>query len=336
MIDNKDILLSEAATLYANYYSEDSDNEYNDFFEAFGKDSPKQRSFAEKLISDVTSKYQEFIKSNPTIASSKGDIKLFNRYAELLNTHNVLSYNSGKIKEVNNYLIKIRKTLEKNTDYYKKAFEQNNEVLKTEYSLTLYALSFYTSDILSKAILEINNFEFKTINKIKKFVDTIDSPLYKTYLNNQTSFKDDRPVMKEDVELIQELAWFAIPLIVIGSLITIFIFLRDIVYLWFKIKTKISDFFEIQSQLLKSNIKRLENRKNIDPNKKSEIINKQTKIADKLDVLAEKWRVKYDNTSYVDQTPLPKTSTEFDKTKEKKKDSNNKKEEKNSDIDFSI
>ena len=67
--------------------------------------------------------------------------------------------------------------------------------------------------------------------------------------------------------------------------------LRDLVYIFYASKQSISDYFAIQAELLEANAISISYRKDMDTNKRKDIITKQMKIADKMKKISNAFTV---------------------------------------------
>ena len=84
------------------------------------------------------------------------------------------------------------------------------------------------------------------------------------------------------------IAGTVIGIVVIMNIVPI---LRELVYVLYYTRTRISDFFEVQADLLQMNAYNVEANSSINPEERKEIADKQIAIADKFRTIANKVQI---------------------------------------------
>ena len=92
----------------------------------------------------------------------------------------------------------------------------------------------------------------------------------------------------------------------IAAVIAVILIVRELIYLYFYMRTKLSDYFDAQASLLVMNAYNVENNLTKDEREKSKIIEKQNRIAKYFSKLSNTLKVK-------ERTAENKASSDIDK-----------------------
>ena len=251
------------------------------------------------------------------ISDSKGVIKSYLKYNALKNAIEILK-DSGNSNIYNN----IIKSLDSYSDLYSKAYAINYSLIKNEYESAVYLLSTCLSYDLAGYIINDKSKNKLLSDLIKELNSTLSNKNHKEYLENlfkiYENHQESISVLNESftseaLEFIKTFCdvtsrgWkmftstlgFTARTIsnIKSSFFGIIPLIRYIVYLNYKNKANTILNLEDQIQFIKLNIETLKNRKNIDEEKKSEIIKKQEAYVEAMKKKAMKLRAELEEAA---------------------------------------
>jgi len=238
------------------------------------------------------------------IEKSKGDITTYSGYKSTLDSLDIIS---GLITEFKgnqdsvNTIYKAIQNIEENKNAFVKGFMLNVEMPMVLYNTYVLSVVSATSLLISTCVEFI-----KSPN-----ADNFDLELDKISLNKSRDhllFRNldrfNKSCSKGDFQ--KSLAYvlsgyskekgllgssLAIGALSGGALIAIVMNIipmtRELIFFFFYIRTKISDYFDLQAELLQANAYRVESSSSLDPDKKKMIAKKQHDIAEKFAKVAD-------------------------------------------------
>lgn len=231
---------------------------------------------------------------------SKGDITKFEGYNSMRDSLNIvrdLSHKSGvTIKEINTVETALG-ILESNREAFMKGFIINNELVILIYNSIAFACVEATSAIISsyvEFIRNVDSMEFKiakgnkiygttSIDNLEHFIKASRkgdlSKLLKEAVNNRDNFIGSVSV-----------STVAVSAFVLGAALSIIPIIRELTFLFFYSKSRLSEYLEQQALLIELNRKTVEN-SSLPLKERKEVLKKQLKTANDFRRLSEKFRV---------------------------------------------
>lgn len=239
-----------------------------------------------------------------SIPESKGRVNKFSGYASMVESLNVIdSLAQSKLKNLKEVQVvqNALGNITTNTDIFEKGFKFDVEFIKVLYNTLVTSCLRATSNI------------------IDGYIDFIKGPVSSQLVISQSFDSDNTKIFR----LLEEfnnsckngtfrktlLGYFegdrknftgaaigtsiAVGMAVAGGLTMIVPLLRELVYLIFYSRMKISQFLEHQALFLEANKEALEINSNIPDNKRNKVIESQRKTIDKLRKLSDMIRVDY-------------------------------------------
>lgn len=265
-----------------------------------------------QVLNSLTSKLYDLIIDKVddidygTIPNSKGDITQIENYDQLLECIDVIT---GMLKEYNQKTDSIDtiKTALNNIvdrkDSFEKGFRYNIEFVMVTYcTLTLSVISA-TSFLITTCIdfiKEPNSDSFEASIDKTALAKSKDNLLFlnlQKFNHSVSKGEFDKAIDYLISSNVKQLSGVTAGYIVGGVALTIIALniipiIRELIFFFYYSRTKISDYFEIQAQLLEINAYNVQNNITIDKNKKKEIYRKQTKIAAIFRSISNKFAVK--------------------------------------------
>ena len=223
-----------------------------------------------------------------SIPYSKGDIKKFDGYDNMIATINMLRQLSKKFGIKMNEL-DIVDTALSNIRAYRKTFTDGfslgNEFLTIYYNSLVYACVEATSLILSsyvsyvKSINAVEVYGNVCIDSLTKFNKSVKSGEFAKFSKNALD-KNKQNFMGSTIAITTAIA-------VAASIVPI---LRQLVFYYYDTRMNVSEYLEHQSMFLRLN-KNMIDSKNMSADKKNNVIRTQEEYARKLDELSDKIKV---------------------------------------------
>lgn len=233
------------------------------------------------------------------IEKSKGDITSYSGYQSTLDSLDIIS---GLIKEFKgsqdsvNIVYKAIQNIEENKNLFMKGYMHNIEFPMVFYNTMVLSVVSATSLLISTCVEMIkspnsNNFELeldkislskskdhvllKNLDGFNKSCDKGDIQKSFTYIISMYSKEKGLVGSTAALGILSGAALIAI----LRNIIPI---MRECIFFFFYTRTKISDYFEVQAELLQANAYRVQSNTSIEPEKRKEISRKQQDIANKF------------------------------------------------------
>lgn len=272
-------------------------NSYEEKMKIYALNEAEQAVINDKMVGNI---YQSALKKRDinfdTIPISKGDIKKFDGYDNMITTIDMLRQLSKKfgikISELD-----IVETAIGNIRAYRKTFEDaftfNNDFLTLYYNSLVYACVEAVSLILSsyvEYVKTVTALEFKLkkgkgmygnvcIANLRKFNNTVKSGEFAKFANNILS-KNKQQFLGTGIAATTAL----------GLALSIVPILRQLIYYFYESRMSVGQYLEQQAEFLRINQEQM-NTDGMSPAEKDKVIRKQKETADKLDRWAEKIKV---------------------------------------------
>ena len=237
------------------------------------------------------------------IEKSKGDITSYSGYSSTLDSLDIIS---GLIKEFKgsqdsvNTIYKAIQNMEENKNLFMKGYMLNIELPMVLYNSIVLSIVSATSLLIATSVEMIkspnaDNFDIEldkvALNKTKdhlllknleKFNNSCDKGDVQKSLSYIISGYSKEKGLLGTSAAIGVLGGAAL----IAILMNIIPMMREMIFFFFHVRTKISDYFELQAELLQANAYRVQSNPSIDPVKRKEIASKQHAIAEKFAKIA--------------------------------------------------
>lgn len=262
-------------------------------------ESPITRNFHSKLYNMIIEKNHIDFGNIPV---SKGKVSMYSGYATMVETLNTIkeypeASSSGVVMDAINTVETALGLLNRHSNTYSMGFSKKNEYIIMEYNTIVATCVEATTSILYECVdymkmpdrtmsditfkntkLRPNLFYIEQLKRYNKAASNQDYGKYLLYMINgeKDNFNGYSVVGIAAVSL---LASMVIPTI------------RELVYQFYNLRSKLSESCELQATFLEMNKLRLQSSDEMDPNKKSKIIEKQDKAREKFSKLADKLRV---------------------------------------------
>lgn len=260
---------------------------------------------ANKLYNMIVNKLEDI--DFKEIERSKGDITKFAQYKKTKESIDTLmtiaNQSKSGIEEVN-VLNECMKNLEENKDIFVKGFKNDISIIKYFYNTAVLGLisdiGFMTVVCVefiknpeSNVGLEIKNLEqYKTKfylvhRNLIKFNESCSKGELQKCFNTLSSYK----VKHESIAVVGIIG----SIIAVASVLVYFVipFLRDLTYLFFSFRAKLSDWFGVQSELLDANATRLKALKAKSDTETKNVIEAQNKWSNRMKKISEFLAIKY-------------------------------------------
>lgn len=262
-----------------------------------------------KVLSSLTSKLYDAIVDKVgdidfgTIPSSKGDITEIEDYDKLIGCINLLVDILAEYKQHSNALETINIAIEnvkKRKEMYEKAFRYNVEFPMVSYCSTVLSIVSGVSLLISTSIefikepsaekfdIELNKVGLaKTkdallFKNLESFNKSCANGTYDKSMDLAISINVKKLTGVDDVAIVGAVVAFS------AIIINILPVLRELVYFHYKARVSISDYFEVQSELLRMNAYKVKDDATIGKSTREDIFKKQIKIADVFKKISNK------------------------------------------------
>ena len=269
--------------------------------------SPVTTTYITKLYDNVVSKsHIDF----GDIPNSKGDITKYKGYNDIKEIINIIKNlaNENKAANVKKYADIIELAiarLEALSDVFELGFSKNNNYVMLDYNIYVYTVVQATSallyefvDYIKRPDSEIVDIVIKNTNRkpslfyfnqLEKFINATSNSNYKDFLTTMISQG------KENFIGVDTAIGLGAVMVVAISIVPI---TRELIYQFYNIKSKASDYLLQQAYFLELNKARLEASSEFDIRKKKDIIRKQENARKQLIRLSEKLRVEHVKSEY--------------------------------------
>ena len=261
---------------------------------------------ANKLYNMIVNKLEDI--DFKEIERSKGDITKFAQYKKIKESIETLmtiaNQSKSGIEEVN-VLNECMKNLEENKDIFVKGFKNDVSIIKYFYDTAVLGLISDIGFMTVVCVEFIKNPESSVGLEIKNLEQ------YKTkfYLVHRNLIKFNDSCSKGELqkcfnaladnkikhESIAAMGAIVCTIIVVASTLVYFVipFLRDLTYLFFSFRAKLSDWFGVQSELLDANATRLKALRAKNDSETKDVIEAQNKWSKRMKKISEFLAIKY-------------------------------------------
>lgn len=309
--------------------------------------TPKAMGYLKNFITSIENIASKENVKDERITASKGNITSFSGYDNIKTAMSFLDKNLGKI-EIMKDLNTIFNTLNSLQSQYTDGYSKNIRLIVLEYESALYLLVTGLSMAMSNSIDMVQNGTQIKIQKKEKseggiIISTIgdlskqiSSPKHKEYLEELIKNKDKMGVdtkIEESVTFLEGTIADTIDLTdaiinnvskiastgkrlitnVKNSIFGIVPLIRSVLYMRYKKKADTILALDQQVQFINMNIEQLQNKKNVDPAKKAEIIKKQQAMVEMYNKKAAKLRAELSEGEKAATTSLKNEDPEIKK-----------------------
>lgn len=240
------------------------------------------------------------------IPSTKGDITKLTNYEDMLDCVQVIKDLLVEYKQSTDSIDTIVTAIEnikRRKDIFEKGFRYNVEFPIVMYSTIVLSIVSSISLLITSSIEFIKSPNRDTFDLMVDKVGlgkTKDSLLFKDLVLFNKSCSNGQIdeslefIIKKNIRNLTGLE----PIVIAGAMATITIIfniipiIRELVYFFYYSRTRISDYLEIQAELLEMNAYTIEHNENIEEEERKTISRKQNKIAEKLRAISNKLAVK--------------------------------------------
>lgn len=316
--------------------------------------SPMEKNFLTNIIKDIGALIPKVSSDNSDINSSKGDFESYKHHSVVMDCIKYLKSTNINIPDLK-YIESLVSSLKSYRSEYMEGYSKNIDLVKLEYESALYliieGLSYILSNNISVSVDDSNHIQitakkssFKSKNIMSKSLKDLSNQLksssHKSYLDGLLSMNEGmiktESLMQEDVitegagsatvlmvkkvlSIIDNIAHYAPKFIKsIKQSVKVLPIIRSIVYMHYYKKAKKIQAIEQEIAFINLNINRLENKSNMDPKEKADIIAKQKRYIQAYEKKAEKLRAEFAEA----ETVVEKKSSENNRVINNDKNSN--------------
>lgn len=257
-------------------------------------------SLTSKLYDNIVNKVDDI--DFGTIPKSEGDIEKIENYEELcacIQTIRGLLVEYRQSAKPIDIIVSAINNCKQRKEMFEKAYRYKVELPVVMYSTIVLSIVSSVSFLISTCIdyiKEPNADDFQIVLDKTAFNKSKDNLLFKNL--EKFNIACDRGQIDETIDYvikknIKNLTGMSFGIIASGAIVSVIVLniipiIRELIFFFYYSRTKMSDYLEIQSNLLKMNVYNLENNEAIPKKDKTQIIKKQNKIADFLQKLANK------------------------------------------------
>ena len=258
------------------------------------------------------------------IPSTKGDITKLSNYTNMMECVDILKDLLKEFKESTSTILEIERAInniKKRKELFEKGFRYNVELPIVIYSTMTLSVISSISFLISSCVEYIkmpNKESFEVVIDRVALVKSKDNLLFKNLARfNEACVKGQIDSSINEVMKGMEKGFvgeygFLIGGVALVVLITCIIpLLRELIFFFYYSRTRVSDYFEVQANLLQMNIYNLESNQEVDKDKKVKIMTKQSKLVERFRKISNFFAVKakesenktdrdiaHDNTKY--------------------------------------
>lgn len=262
-----------------------------------------------QILSALTSKLYDHIVDKVddidfgTIPNTQGDISKLENYNELVDCINVMRDLLKNFKQDTKSVDIINEALaniESRKSMFEKAFKLNIEMPMVMYSLMTLSIISSTSFLISTCVEFIkdpahDNFEivFDKVGLAKSKNNLLFNNLSKfnTACNNGQFDKSMESVIGANVKKltgVDDAAAIAAGVAIVTVTLSIVPIMRELIYFFYRSRVRVSDYFDIQADLLQMNAYNMQSLDTTDKEEVERIVNKQLKIVEIFRNIANK------------------------------------------------
>lgn len=262
-------------------------------------ESPITQRFHSKLYNMIVDRNHIDFGSIP---ASKGKVSMYSGYPAMIGTLNTIkeypeASTAGAVMDAVSTVETALELLNRHSNVYALGFTKKNDYIIMEYNTIVATCVEATTSILYECVdymklpdRTLGDIRFKDnkirpnlfyIEQLKRYNKAASNPNYGKYLNYMiTGGKDNfSGYAVVGVAAVSLLSSMVIPVI------------RELVYQFYNLRSKLSDSLDLQATFLDMNRLRIEADNEMDPVKKSKIIEKQNSVREKFSKLSDKLRV---------------------------------------------
>lgn len=261
-------------------------------------------SLANKLYKHITDKVDEI--DFGTIPNSKGDITKIDNYEELVDCINIISEILQQYHQDTSNVEIVSSALQNmidRTEMFERAYKLNVEMPIVIYNTIALAIVSSVSLMIASCI------EFIKMPDDQGFDISVDKAsaakgreaiLYKDLAKFNKMCADgsfDKAmdyIIKQNANNFAGSAFaFSVSsvVVILGILLLLIPVIRELIFLFYYARAKVSNYFDMQSSLLLINSYNIENNLTRDPKAKKEIVKKQRKIADTFKKISDALKI---------------------------------------------
>lgn len=248
---------------------------------------------ASNLAMSLTTKLYEHITKRITdvnfesIPNSKGDITKIDNYDKLMDCLEVISQILKDNKEddtIVQNIIKAEKYMRDRLFKFELGFKNNSEFVTMIYCTTTLAIITSTSYMIASSIEYFKNKDDKFDVSVNKagMKRTMESVLYKNILKFNNMVENGQLDKTLSIALdSKNLTGSSIlsAIIIAGIALAIIPFLKEMVYFFYYCRVKLSDYIEVQANLLELNAYKLKTNSSLNPDETKKVKERQLKVA---------------------------------------------------------
>lgn len=262
-------------------------------------ESPITQRFHSKLYNMVVDRnHIDF----GNIPASKGKVSMYSGYASMIGVLNSIkeypeATTAGVVMDAVKTVETALEMLNKHSNTYALGFTKKNDYIIMEYNTIVATCVEATTSILYECVdymklpdRTLGDIQFKNtkvrpnlfyIEQLKRYNKAASNPNYGKYLNYMIEGGKDNfnGYTAIGIGAISLIASISIPVI------------RELVYQFYNLKSKLSDSCELQATFLEMNKLRLEADTELNPAKKAKIIEKQERARERFSKLSDRLRV---------------------------------------------
>lgn len=262
-------------------------------------ESPITQRFHSKLYNMVVDRNHIDFGNIPV---SKGKVSMYSGYPAMVGTLNAIkeypeATTAGVVMDAVNTVETALSLLNKHSNTYSLGFSKKNDYIIMEYNSIVAACVEATTSILYECVdymklpdRTLGDIRFKNtktrpnlfyIEQLKRYNKAASNPDYGKYLTYMINGGKDNfnGYTAIGIGAISIIASISIPVI------------RELVYQFYNLRSKLSDSCELQATFLEMNKLRLEADSEMNPTKKARVIERQERAREKFSKLSDKLRV---------------------------------------------
>ena len=263
------------------------------------------------ILMSLTSKLYGMIVDKVTdidygdIPESEGDITMLESYTKIIECIKVITELLHEYKQPTDSIDTIRAALdnlENDKAIYKKGFMAKIDIIMTTYNTTALAIVNSLSYMIACCVefIKDGHAGYKIVMDRAGIARTKDSLIYMSLVQFNNACREGqieaafKPLIKAKVRNFVgfTLATLATGMAIAAILMNILPIIREMVYLFFSMNTRISRYFDIQADLLEMNVQLIKNNEVDTVEDKKVVIQRQQAIAARFRKAAEFFAVK--------------------------------------------
>lgn len=317
------------------YLSEDYKSVVNEYFDITDNKTRKivmnvNEADQSTLLMNLTQKLYQNIVDKITdvdfgsIPKSQGDITKVENFVQVKEC----------LATINNLLIEYKQdvtptviiqtaiaNIQNRRDMFERAFKLDIEMPMVMYNTMVLSVISSVSFLISTCIeyiKDVNQDNFKMILDKTGLVKTKNNLLFQNLEKfNKSCAKGDFDKSMDYVFKLSQKGFIGDPLLITSiaalTILSLMIIpmLRELIYFFYYCRVSLSDYFDLQAELLQMNIYTLENKQEIDSKKKKQIVEKQSKIMNFFRSIATKLAIKSKDSENKAQKEIKNTKETY-------------------------